>query len=120
MSTKQGCVHRSSKVCCQTLKHFGNVFVRGGNNIVKVFKRHKMTSNYGGHSPMYPLPISSGVGDLGEGGISTTGHMGSILYYKSPRFLVGFVLLGLYFMCNVCRFGKPNTLNLWEQPNQKA
>ena len=29
-------VHRS-KTCCQTLKHFDNVFATGGNNIVEVF-----------------------------------------------------------------------------------
>jgi hypothetical protein len=32
---KQRCVHRS-KTCCQTLKHFDNVFAIGGNNIVEV------------------------------------------------------------------------------------
>jgi hypothetical protein len=32
MSTKQRCVHRS-KVCCQTLKHYNNVFATGENNV---------------------------------------------------------------------------------------
>jgi len=27
-----------SKTCCQTLKHFDNVFATGGNNIVEVFE----------------------------------------------------------------------------------
>ena len=31
------CVRRS-KSCCQTLKHFDNVFATGGNNIVEVFE----------------------------------------------------------------------------------
>ena len=31
MSAKQRCVHRS-KPCCQTLKHFDNVFATGGKN----------------------------------------------------------------------------------------
>ena len=26
------------KTCCQTLKHFDNVFTTGGNNIVEVFE----------------------------------------------------------------------------------
>jgi hypothetical protein len=33
---KQQCV-RHSNTCCQTLKHFDNVFATGGNNIVDVF-----------------------------------------------------------------------------------
>ena len=34
-AAKQRCVHHS-KACCQTLKHFDNVFATGGNNIVEV------------------------------------------------------------------------------------
>jgi hypothetical protein len=37
---KQWCVHRS-KTCCQTLKHFDNVFATGGNNIGEVFESLK-------------------------------------------------------------------------------
>ena len=37
MSAKQRYVHRS-KTCCQTLKHFDNVFATDGNNIVEVFE----------------------------------------------------------------------------------
>ena len=37
MSAKQRCAHRS-KTCCQNLKHFNNVFVTGGNNIVEMFE----------------------------------------------------------------------------------
>jgi hypothetical protein len=37
MSAKQRCVHRS-KTCCQTLKHFDNVFATGRNKIVEVFE----------------------------------------------------------------------------------
>ena len=37
MSAKQRCVHHS-KTCCQTLKHFDNVFATGGNNIAEVFE----------------------------------------------------------------------------------
>jgi hypothetical protein len=32
ITTKQWCVHRS-KTCCQTLKHFDNVFATGENNV---------------------------------------------------------------------------------------
>ena len=34
---KQRCVHRS-KTCCQTLKHYHNIFASGGNNTVEVFQ----------------------------------------------------------------------------------
>ena len=34
---KQRCVHRS-KTCCQTVKHFDNVFATGRNNIVEVLE----------------------------------------------------------------------------------
>ena len=42
MSAKQQCVHRS-KTCCQTLKHFDNVFATGRNNIVEVFESLAVT-----------------------------------------------------------------------------
>jgi hypothetical protein len=37
MSAKQRCVHRST-TCCQTLKHFDNVFATGENNVAEVFE----------------------------------------------------------------------------------
>ena len=37
MFAKQRFVHRS-KPCCQNLKHFDNVFITAGNNIVEIFE----------------------------------------------------------------------------------
>ena len=50
MSAKQRCIHRS-KTCCQTLKHFENVFSTCCENVVEVLLLYVRADKAGWNVP---------------------------------------------------------------------